>query len=191
VRRERASHTWIALFRGINVGGNNLLPMKTLPALLAACGCTDANTYIQSGNAVFRSAETDPETIAARIGKAVEKRHGFEPRVLVLSPDDLARAMAGNPYAEAAAKAPKWVHLFFFSAGDAPPKAGLEKLKAWQTQGEQFTLRDKVFYLHTPNGFGTSKLAANVGRALGVDAITARNWNTCEKVLEMARHLGP
>jgi uncharacterized protein (DUF1697 family) len=80
------------------------------------------------------------------------------------------------------------VHLFFL--GEAPEKGGLEKLKTWQTNGEQFVLKGKVFYLHTPKGFGTSKLAANVGRALGVEAITARNWNTCQKVLELGQALG-
>jgi uncharacterized protein (DUF1697 family) len=185
--RSMATHTWIAFFRGINVGGHNPLPMKTLPTLLTTCGCTDAKTYIQSGNVVFRSSASNAMTIAASIGKAVHKKHGFEPRVLVLSCSELARAMANNPFPEAAVKEPKWVHLFFLT--EAPQKAGLEKLKAWQTNGEQFALKEKVFYLHTPKGFGTSKLAANVERALGVDAVTARNWNTCQKVLELGKAL--
>ena len=170
------------------MGGNNLLPMKTLPALLATCGCTDAKTYIQSGNVVFRSSASNPATIAASIGKAVHKKHGFEPRVLVLSCGELARAMANNPFPEAAAQVPKWVHLFFLT--ETSEKAGLEKLKTWQTNGEEFALKGKVFYLHTPKGFGTSKLAANAERALGVAAVTARNWNTCQKVLELGKALG-
>ena len=182
-----ATHTWIALFRGINVGGNNPLPMKTLPALLATCGCTDAKTYIQSGNVVFRSSAGKAATLAASIGKAIHKKHGFEPRVLILSCSELARAMANNPFAGVAEKAPQWLHLFFL--GETPQKGGLEKLKTWQTNGEEFALKGDVFYLHTPNGFGTSKLAANVGRALGVDAITARNWRTCQKVLELGKAL--
>lgn len=179
--------TWIALFRGINVGGNNLLPMKALPALLGTCGCTDAKTYIQSGNVVFRSSVSKAETLSSRIGKAVQKEHGFAPRVLLLTTKELERAMDGNPYAQAAEKTPKWVHLFFLA--DVPKKPELDKLRAVQANGEEFALKGKVFYLHTPAGFGTSKLASVVGKGLpGVD-MTARNWNTCQKVLAMAKEL--
>lgn len=177
--------TWIALFRGINVGGNNPLPMKTLPALLAKCGCTDAKTYIQSGNAVFRSSVTSAATLAKRIGKAVHDSQGFEPRVIVLTCQELERAIAANPYPQAQ-ETPKWVHLFFLA--DAPPKSGLQRLQDLQENGESFAIKGRVFYLHTPAGFGTSKLAAAAVRVLGVDA-TARNWRTCQKVLEMAKAL--
>jgi uncharacterized protein (DUF1697 family) len=178
--------TWIALFRGINVGGNNPLPMKTLPALMEKCGCTDAKTYIQSGNVVFRSSVSRAETLAARIGKAVEESHGFRPLVLLLTDKELARAVAGNPYPEAE-KTPQWVHLFFLA--ETPEKPDLARLKGLQANGEAFTLKGRVFYLHTPAGFGTSKLAAVVARALGVDT-TARNWRTCQEVLAMAKALG-
>jgi uncharacterized protein (DUF1697 family) len=180
-------NTWIALFRGINVGGNNPLPMKTLPALLEKCGCTDAKTYIQSGNVVFRSTEGSAPKLAARIGKAVLAAHKFEPRVLVLSDKELKRAAAANPYAKQAAANPAFVHLFFLA--EAAEKAGLQKLAEIQANGEEFELKGKVFYLHTPAGFGISKLAARAERALGVDA-TARNWRTCLTLIELAAGLG-
>jgi uncharacterized protein (DUF1697 family) len=177
---------WIALFRGINVGGNNPLPMKTLPALMETCGCKDAQTYIQSGNVVFRSSLGRAETLASRISSAVEAKHGFRPSVLLLTDKELARAIAANPYPEAE-KTPQWVHLFFLA--EKPRKPDLERLQAAQANGESFTLKGRVFYLHTPAGFGTSKLAAMVGRVLGVD-MTARNWRTCRQVLAMAKALG-
>ena len=181
-----APTTWIALFRGINVGGNNPLPMKAVPAMLAKCGCTDAKTYIQSGNVVFRSSVSNAKTLATRIEKIVHETQGFQPRVIVLSCQELERAIAGNPFPEAE-QTPQWVHLFFLT--EAPDKAVLERFKGPQAQGEEFALKGRVFYLHTPAGFGTSKLAGTVVRALGVDA-TARNWRTCQKVLEMAKALG-
>lgn len=176
------TNTWIAFFRGINVGGNNPLPMKTLPALLATCGCEDGRTYIQSGNVVFRSAAAEAATLAVRIGKAVHARHGFQPRVLVLRRQELQRAIAANPFPQADAD-PKSLHLFFLSG--PPQKSGLSKLRAMQASGEAFELKSRVFYLHTPHGFGASKLAATVERALGVDC-TARNWRTCLKVRDLA-----
>jgi uncharacterized protein (DUF1697 family) len=178
--------TWIAFFRGINVGGNNPLPMKTLPALFGKCGCAAAKTYIQSGNVVFRSSVSRAQMLADRIGKAVKDAHGFQPSVFVLSDRELARAMKGNPYPAEAEKTPQWVHLFFLA--EVPKKPDWSRLEAVQANGEQFALQGRVFYLHTPAGFGTSKLAGMVGRALGVD-MTARNWRTCQQVLTMAREL--
>jgi uncharacterized protein (DUF1697 family) len=175
-------NTWIALFRGINVGGHNPLPMKTLPALFAKCGCTAARTYIQSGNVVFRSAATSASSLATRIGKAVLETHGFQPAVLVLSDKELKRAVAANPYAQAADAEPKSVHLFFLAK--VPQKATLQKLQEAPADGASFSLRGKVFYLHTPRGFGTSKVAERAVRLFGVDA-TARNWRTCLTLLEL------
>lgn len=179
------TNTWIAFFRGINVGGHNPLPMKTLPALLAACGCTDSKTYIQSGNVVFRSSATVAR-LEQDIAKAVHAEHGHQPRVLILSTRELARAVARNPYPQADAE-PKSLHLFFLAG--KPQKAGLEKLAGLCANGEEFALDGSVFYLYAPNGVGKSKLAASVDRALGVET-TARNWRTCRTVLEMAEALG-
>ena len=78
-------NTWIALFRGINVGGANALPMKELKALLEKNDCCDVQTYIQSGNVIFRSPLSDAGRVEERLAKAVAKRHGFEPRVLLLT----------------------------------------------------------------------------------------------------------
>jgi uncharacterized protein (DUF1697 family) len=177
-----ATNTWIAFFRGINVGGHNALPMKSLPALLETCGCRDVRTYIQSGNVVFRSSSSDARMLAERIAEAVHATHGFQPRVLVLPRKELDRAIAANPFPQAEAE-PKSVHLFFLAA--PPQKTGLARLKALQAKSEAFELKGRVLHLHTPVGFGVSKLAAAVERALGVDA-TARNWRTCLKVSELA-----
>src|SRR5688500_16944571 len=77
-RRGDRMTTYIALFRGINVGGNNLLLMKDLVAALESLGCQDVATYIQSGNAVFQSKETDISLLSDRIKAAIKESHGFE-----------------------------------------------------------------------------------------------------------------
>ena len=96
-----AARAWIALFRGVNVGGRNLLPMKELVALLAAEGFDEVRTYIQSGNVVFRGAGT-ARAIGDRIVAAVARRFGFRPHLLLMSGADLTRAAAANPYARRA-----------------------------------------------------------------------------------------
>ena len=173
--------TYVALFRGINVGGHHRLPMKDLRLLFEKNGCADVQTYIQSGNAVFRNARSDGASLASRIAAAVAKGHGFEPWVLILTRDELAAAVAGNPFPQAA-KDPRSLHLFFLA--DAAKKADLKGLEAFKSGTEKFALKGKVFYLHTPDGFGKSKLAARAERLLGVQA-TARNWRTVTTLLEM------
>ncbi len=85
--------TWIALLRGINVGGKNILPMSELVRDLESLHLENVRTYIQSGNAVFQSTGVVSPILAAQIATRIEQRHGFRPRVLLLSADQLQRAM--------------------------------------------------------------------------------------------------
>ena len=178
-------NTWIALFRGINVGGNNPLPMKSLTALIEELGGTRVSTYIQSGNAVFASAG-DAATLSQGIEAAALKKHGFRPRVVLLTLKELARAAGANPFPQANA-ASKSLHIAFLA--ERPRHPDLTGLNALKLDAEAFVLRGKVFYLYAPAGIGKSKLAARFEKLLGVTA-TARNWNTVVKLLEMAKQLG-
>lgn len=173
--------TLIALLRGINVGGNNKLPMKELSALLDGMGLRDVQTYIQSGNVVFRCELKNKATLAAKISSAIEAQHGFAPHILLLEAAELEKAMAGNPYREAESE-PKSLHLFFLD--EVPRQPDLRALEALKAGNERYTLAGKVFYLHAPDGVGNSKLAARAEKLLGVTA-SARNWNTVSKLAEM------
>jgi uncharacterized protein (DUF1697 family) len=185
-------NTWIALFRGINVGGNNRLTMQELVTLLEGLGLQRVATYVQSGNAVFDADKGDARGWEKRIAAAVLARHGFEPRVLLIDAKALAAAVTANPYPQADT-AHKSLHLFFLAAAPADAATGgaaQRKLDALRANGERFTLKDKVFYLHAPDGVGNSKLAARAEKLLGVDA-TARNWRTVNEVLRLCASRGP
>jgi uncharacterized protein (DUF1697 family) len=175
--------TYIALFRGINVGGNHLLPMKALKVLFEKNRCVDVQTYIQSGNVIFRSAPSDVSRIAKQLTGSVSRSHGFEPRVVVLTLGELENATAGNPFPESA-KDPKSLHLFFLA--EVPKRPDLKSFESLKTPTERFELKGTTLYLHTPDGFGRSKLAACAEKLLGVEA-TARNWRTVTTLLEMAK----
>ena len=177
--------TYIALLRGINVGGHHSLPMKELKVVLEKAGCIDVHTYIQSGNVVFRRALTDAGRVSDELAAAVARSHGFEPRVLVRTLVELESAAAVNPFPEADEN-PTSLHLFFLS--ERPKNPDVKALDGLKTHTERFVLKNKVFYLYTPDGFGTSKLAARAERLLGVDA-TARNWRTVKVLLAMAKSL--
>ena len=176
--------TWIALFRAINVGGRNTLPMKELTDVLAQLGLSDIRTYIQSGNVVFRSSQHNRGALTAKICEAVHASHGFLPATIILKAEELAQAITANPF-PAAATEPKSLHLYFLAQPPAPDLAALNALKA---SSEAFAIVGQVFYLHAPQGIGRSKLAAGAEKRLGVET-TARNWRTVNKVLALAREI--
>ncbi len=174
--------TWIALLRGINVGGNNRLPMADLAAILEASGARGVRTWIQSGNAVFDADPADARAFAASVSAAIRERHGFAPHVLVVPAAALRAVIERNPYPEAAAD-PTSLHVFFLDAEPAAPDhASLARVAA---PDERYAVDGAVCYLHVPSGLGRSKLALKLEKGLGVPA-TARNWNTVLKLAALA-----
>ena len=176
-------HTLIALFRGINVGGNNILPMKELKIVLESIGLENIKTYIQSGNVIFQSNSDHKETLSTQITEAVLNSHEFSPKVLLLTQQELQSAVDNNPYPEAKDD-PQSLHLSFLA--EKASQANLEALHQYKKDNERFHLTDSVFYLHAPDGIGRSKLAAQIEKALGV-ATTARNWRSVNKILSLAQ----
>jgi uncharacterized protein (DUF1697 family) len=175
-------NTFIALFRGINVGGSGQLPMQGLTAILESLGAQQVRTYIQSGNAVFQSNLDDRVELSRALSEAIFQRYGFQPVVLILRGEELLRAMAENPFPEAEAD-PASLHLGFFAS--QPEKPDLDKLTSLKKESERFQLGDGVFYLHAPEGVGRSRLAAGAEKALGVP-MTDRNWKTVCKLRDLA-----
>ncbi len=175
--------TYIALFRGINVGGSNVLPMKELVTLLENIGSQNVKTYIQSGNAVFQNQEENASLLSNRIRATIKKSHGFEPQVVLLESEEIEKAVESNPF-PAAESEPKTLHLFFLSS--TPKNPDFDALESIKGDRERFALKDGVFYLHAPDGMGRSKLAANAEKLLGV-SMTGRNWRTVCKVMAMAK----
>jgi uncharacterized protein (DUF1697 family) len=174
--------TFIALLRGINVGGARPLPMKNLVVTLEAAGFVSVRTYIQSGNVVFQASRGTSRSLGLQIGQLIEKKFRFHVPVLILRDVELSAAIRDNPFPQAIT-APNYLHLGFLC--DAPTSPDLISLEKLKTATEAYKLKGKVFYLHTPDGMGTSKLAAKVERALGVDT-TFRNWRTVNQLLEMS-----
>ena len=179
--KSYAVNTYIALFRGINIGGKHLLPMKELSRILEELGCENVRTYIQSGNAVFSTRKNKTTRFADEISSKILQHYGFEPKVLLLKTADLEKAIRNNPFHTDEGKT---LHLFFMES--KPPKPDLKTLMDIKLDSEVFILKNNIFYLYTPEGVGRSKLASRVEHCLGVP-VTARNWNTVTKLIEMAR----
>ncbi|MGB5629857.1 MAG: DUF1697 domain-containing protein [Woeseiaceae bacterium] len=174
--------TWVALLRGVNVGGRNSLPMKSLSQILGSAGCEQVKTYIQSGNVVFKGEVKSVARFSEEIGREIEKEHGFCPTVQLIGADELGQAIVSNPYPQATGE-PQTLHLFFL---ERPPQEDrVSAAQAFLSETESFTVLGHLLYLHAPDGIGRSKFAGGIERVLRVK-MTGRNWRTIGKLGELA-----
>jgi uncharacterized protein (DUF1697 family) len=182
--------THVALLRGINVGGRNKVAMADLRKVVESLGHGDVATYIQSGNVVFTSRDTDTGAIAAELGRALEEPLGARSGVVVLSRAELAKVVADNPFPDEAD--PRLIHAIFRSsevgAEEAATVAAAERRARDKGGRDQVKIVGRAVYLRTPDGFGRSELAAQLVRrdpAAEDQGGTARNWATVTKLLAM------
>lgn len=185
--------THVALLRGINVGGRNKVAMPALREVVASLGHAGVSTYIQSGNVLFSTPHTDTAGLAAALEEAIEGAFGIAVPTVVVSRDELAGVLRGNPYPDEAD--PRRVHVVFLHA--EPPRVLLDRIAKAQAavaaKGSRDTVAaaDRVLYLHTPDGYGTSELAQALSRIAGPHGkATARNWATATKLLELCGEQG-
>jgi uncharacterized protein (DUF1697 family) len=185
--------THVALLRGINVGGKNKVAMADLREVVAGLGHADVSTYIQSGNVLFsaKDDDADPAALAAALAKAITAALGVSAPVVVLSSGELAAVLAANPFP--AEPDPRRVHAVLLSgAPGADATAKIDEALARSTAKgarDELAIVGRTLYLHTPDGFGNSELAAAVLRIVtspraGVTG-TARNWATMTKLLDL------
>ena len=178
----------ICMLRGVNVGGHNKIKMDALKALCVSLKLKDPQTYVQSGNVIFRTEEKDQEKLTRRIQDAIEKTHGFRPGVVLRTAAELKEVVARNPFAKRSNIEPGKL-LVNFLASD-PGKDAWEKALAIKMIGpEEMHLIGREAYIYFPNGQGRSKFPwPAIERTLGTSG-TGRNWNSVTKMLEMAENM--
>jgi uncharacterized protein (DUF1697 family) len=172
---------WIGLFRGINVGGNNKLPMKELVKVLEAAGLVDVKTYIASGNMLFQS-DLPEASLQTLIGEQIQTHFGFRPLLFLITLTHLEKVIKANPYKDHEHQG-KAQHIFFLKAPASLINHDL--LESLRIESEAYSLTDDAFYLYAPEGIGRSKLVEKLHQGLKAD-MTARNLNTVMTLLEMA-----
>lgn len=173
----------IALLRGINVGGRNKLPMKELAAMFRDAGCDDVQTYIQSGNVLFRAEPALAGDIPSLISTAILSRFGYRVPVVTRTRRQFEEIVQANPFAEAGAEADKLLVLFL---ADLPDAANVEALDPNRSPGDEFVVLGGEVYLHCPNGFARSKLTNSYFDSSLSTVSTGRNWRTVHRLLELA-----
>jgi uncharacterized protein (DUF1697 family) len=166
---------WIALLRGINVGGKSRVPMVELRELANQLGWRDVKTYIQSGNLLFR-ADGDAAAHEAALEAALQAHFGVAYPVIVRTAADWHGYVATNPFPAEAEQTPNYLML---ALTKAPPLAdAAEALQARGGHGEQVRIAGGALWIYFPNGSGTSKLSPSLMDRLAGSPLTTRNWRT-------------
>ena len=171
--------TYVALLRGINVGGNKMVAMAALRTAFAELGFADVKTLLQSGNVVFTGAAKPAAVLEATLEKEIGRRIGFTPAFHVRTADEWRAVVKANPFTEAAANNPGHLLVTFFKT--PIDRAQVKALQAAIPGRELVHARGRELYMTYPDGVGTSKAPVLVGRMLGAGG-TARNWNTVRKL---------
>ena len=177
----------IALLRGVNVMGKHLVKMETLRTMCSGLGCTELQTYLQSGNVVFRAKEKTAKQLLAlggRVEDAIEAEFGFRVPVVLRAAADLRRIVAANPFVEQAKDEPGKLQVVFLYG--APSEAQRKSVRAMTFSPELMWVGERELIVYYPTGQGQSKLRwGPIDKALGTTG-TARNWNSVTKLLGLA-----
>jgi uncharacterized protein (DUF1697 family) len=184
--RERRAETprYVALLRGINVGGKNMLPMRELAGMFAAAGCEEVATYIQSGNVVFCAEEKLAKGLDEQIAQQVEERFGIKVPVVLRTAAELDVVIQGNPFLKAGA-AKETLHVAFLA--DLPEVSLVSGLDAGRSTPDEFVVVGREIYMKLVNGVSGTKLSNAYFDSKLKTVSTIRNWRTVLKLAEMMK----
>jgi uncharacterized protein (DUF1697 family) len=173
---------YVALIRGINVGGHARVTMIDLRAVFAAAGAREVRTHIQSGNVLFRSRETDAVRLARKLERQFEASIGFRAAIFVLTPAEVAAAAAANPLDPRRLAEEQVTHLMFLS--DEPAAERFSALAEKAREQYRMAVRGRVLYFAYSRTLVGNRKMLDMERLLGVTG-TARQWNVVDKLLEL------
>jgi uncharacterized protein (DUF1697 family) len=177
----------ISMLRGVNVGGHNKIKMEALRALYESMKLREAQTYVQSGNVIFRTDERDIALLTKRIEDGIERKFGFRPNVILRTAAEMREVIARNPFAKRRGIEPSKLLVTFL--GSDPGAEAREKILQIKCDPEELRIEGRELYIYFPNGIGRSKLSwAGLEKTLKTPG-TARNWNSVTQMLEMAENL--
>ena len=169
---------YLALLRGINVGGKAKLPMKELATIFAQAGARDVRTFIQSGNVIFDAEEAD--LVVEVVTTKIAKTYGYPGRIVLRSASEMQSACSANPFTGAPLDT---LHCYFLA--EKPDAHAVKLLDPERSPRDHYVVNGREIYLHLPSGMARTKLTnAYFDRKLGTVS-TARNWNTVVRLNAM------
>lgn len=177
----------ISMLRGINVSGHKKVPMKELKALYEDLGFSRVSTYIQSGNVLFATDSKTPEKLPGQVEQKIKTHFGFDVPVIHRTPEELYTVLHHNPFLTEKEVQLNKLYVAFMATAALPEH--IEKAQAYQTPADRFAVIGKETYLYLPDGYGTGKLHNNFFEAKLKVQATTRNWNTVNRLHELALEL--
>ena len=177
----------ICMLRGVNLGPHNRIKMDVLRELCTSLKFRDAQTYVQSGNVLFRTDERDLLAVSKRIEKAIEKGCGFRCDVILRTTAELREVIARNPFAKRRGIEPKKLLVTFLACD--PGEEARKQVRNMKTEPEEVRIEGREMYTYYPNGMARPKISwAAIERVIKTSG-TARNWNSVTKLLELAEQM--
>jgi uncharacterized protein (DUF1697 family) len=177
----------ISMLRGVNLGPHKRVKMDALRALYESLKLSDAQTYVQSGNVIFRSDEKDLVRLAKRVENAIEKEFGFQSDVILRTTAEMRKVVERNPFAKRRGIEPNKFLVTFLASH--PTAEALKAVRAIETHPEELHVEGREVYIYYPNGLARPKIPwTRVAKALKTSG-TGRNWNSVVNILEMAEKL--
>jgi uncharacterized protein (DUF1697 family) len=186
-RGERPSNMpvpYLALLRGINVGGKNKILMTDLSAIFVKTGCKNVRTFIQSGNVIFDASPKVSAQVSRLVAEQITKTFGYTTPVVMRSLVELEDAVSSNPFLKPGSDL-ELLHLVFLAA--LPEASKVAALDPQRSPGDEYIVRGREVYLRLPNGVADSKLTNAYFDSRLSTISTGRNWRTVTKLLEMMK----
>jgi uncharacterized protein (DUF1697 family) len=175
---------YIALLRGINVGGHNMIKMVELKRVFEEMGLHKVKTYIQSGNVLFES-EREAETLSRQMEEEIKREFGLTVPVVLRTAEELEKVIKDNPFSIDSLLEGESVQVAFLT--DTPTQEGIHQLSTVNIGMDEYQIIDKDVYLFFRQSIRNSKLATQLPK-LGVPA-TVRNWKTVLKLASMVKEI--
>jgi uncharacterized protein (DUF1697 family) len=183
-RSTEKSTKYVALMRGINVGGKNMLPMKELVALFAKAGCGEVSSFINSGNVLFTASPALAAGLPKSIAAGIEKRFGFSVPIVLRTADELARVARSNPYLDAKTD----IDLLYVGfLADEPDSARIGGLDPKRSPPDKYSVVGREIYMHLSTGAAKTKLTNAYFDSKLSTISTMRNWKTTLKLVELTK----
>jgi uncharacterized protein (DUF1697 family) len=176
------STTYLALLRGINVGGKNKLPMKGLTEMFVEMGYGQVRTYIQSGNVIFTAVPGASAQLSGLITTEIAKRFGVRTPVVLRTVEQLGAIICNNPFLKQDIPE-ETLHVLFLA--NLPSQRAVNELDPDRSPPDVFIVRGQEVYLHLPHGVARSKLTTDYFDSKLATTSTGRNWRTVTMLFEL------
>ncbi|MBZ5618303.1 MAG: DUF1697 domain-containing protein [Acidobacteriia bacterium] len=182
MKQSKTLSTYVALLRGINVGGKNRLPMPDLAQMFVEAGCADVRTYIQSGNVIFKASEAHAGKLPVLIPRRISEDYGYKIPVVTRTAGQLQDTIQNNPFLKAGTPEAT-LHVYFLAS--LPDPSSIAALDPDRSPPDRFCVRERDVYVQLPNGMARTKLTNAYFDSKLATISTARNWRTVLTLFEL------